>query len=241
MKLVPKQMEFLANTELFAGMKTAEMDALLGCLGARFVRYERGDTVVSAGEPIDSIFLLLSGSAKIVRYDSDGARRVQGELVPGDCFGDVIVCAELTNTDTAMETSERSLVLVVKYQRVVTTCSAACQFHTRLIQNLMKVIARHSREQSLQLEVLSRRTTRDKLMHYLMLQSRGRFDVPFRVPFTREELSTYLYVERSALSREISKLVAEGLIATPRRSEFMLVRPKVAKNRSRAAASQIQK
>lgn len=233
MKISSGQLEFLSRTELFAGMRSDHMEALLGCLGARVKSFGKGETVVQSGQPIDSLYLLVGGHAHIVRYDLDGTRRVEGELSPGDCFGDIVMCAQLGASDTSMESTAQSMVLVLNYQRVVTTCSSACQFHTRLVQNLMRVIARHSREQAMRLEVLARRTTREKLLHYLEMQAENNYDVEFRIPFSREELATYLYVDRSALSREISKLIDEGVLSVPKRATFMLHVPhKASSNRT---------
>ena len=60
------------------------------------------------------------------------------------------------------------------------------------------------------IEVLSKRTTREKLLTYLNMQ-RGMAN-KFTIPYNREELAQYLCVDRSAMSSELCKMRNEGLI-----------------------------
>ena len=62
------------------------------------------------------------------------------------------------------------------------------------------------------IEITSKRTTRDKLMTYLLSQAKIHGSSSFEIPFDRQELADYLGVERSAMSKEISKMKDDGLI-----------------------------
>jgi CRP-like cAMP-binding protein len=62
------------------------------------------------------------------------------------------------------------------------------------------------------IEVTSKRTTRDKLLTYLMMQAKRAGSREFDIPFDRQELADYLEVERSGLSAEIGKLRREGVL-----------------------------
>ena len=220
--LTDEYLGLLVDTELFSGISIQEIRAMLACLGAQVKTFEKGNLLVSPGQPLDSLLIMLEGQSHIVQYDLDGNRFIRGDLAIGDCFGDTTVCARQKTSDLGLEARTDTKVLVVKYQRVVTTCSSACQFHARLIQNLLKVVATHNIRQAQQLEVLTQKTLRDKLWYFLRSVSRDERDSEFEIPFAREELAAYLRCDRSALSREISNMVAEGLIKTPRRQTFIL-------------------
>ena len=62
------------------------------------------------------------------------------------------------------------------------------------------------------IEITSQRSTREKLMTYLMQQAKSIGSDSFTVPFDRQELADYLEVERSGLSAEIGKLKKEGIL-----------------------------
>mgnify|MGYP003398824450 FL=1 len=220
--LTDEYLGLLVDTELFSGISIQEIRAMLACLGAQVKTFEKGNLLVSPGQPLDSLVIMLEGQSHIVQYDLDGNRFIRGDLAIGDCFGDTTVCARQKTSDLGLEARTDTKVLVVKYQRVVTTCSSACQFHARLIQNLLKVVATHNNHQAQQLEVLTQKTLRDKLWYFLRSISHDERDSEFEIPFAREELAAYLRCDRSALAREISNMVAEGLIKTPRRQTFIL-------------------
>jgi CRP-like cAMP-binding protein len=72
------------------------------------------------------------------------------------------------------------------------------------------------------MEHLTKRTTRDKLISYLSEQARLHNSNSFNIPFDRQELADYLSVERSALSAEMSRMKADGVI-NYRKSHFELL------------------
>ncbi|MDR2898650.1 MAG: helix-turn-helix domain-containing protein [Spirochaetaceae bacterium] len=107
----------------------------------------------------------------------------------------------------AADTAE---ILFLDYRRIITSCSAACSFHTQLIENMLKLVARKNVLLNQKIEILSKRTTREKLLCFFDIH-RGRAK-RFTIPFNREELSQYLCVDRSAMSNELCKMRDEGLI-----------------------------
>ena len=62
------------------------------------------------------------------------------------------------------------------------------------------------------IDIMSKRSTREKLMAYLLSQADKSRSARFRIPFDRQELADYLEVDRSGLSAEISKLRSEGVL-----------------------------
>ena len=56
------------------------------------------------------------------------------------------------------------------------------------------------------IEIISKRTTREKLMAYLSLQAKKNGSPEFTIPYDRQGLADYLGVGRSAMSAEISRL-----------------------------------
>jgi len=102
--------------------------------------------------------------------------------------------------------------MLIECNHILHTCSNNCGFHQQLIFNLMKDLATKTILFHQKIEIISKRSTRDKLMTYLMLQAKKEGSDSFDIPFDRQELADYLEVERSGLSAEISKLKKEGII-----------------------------
>ena len=111
-----------------------------------------------------------------------------------------------------MVADEDSQVLLMECRRITTSCCNACEFHNRIICNLLKLVAVNSLMFDLKIQVTSKRTTREKLMTYLLDQAKLRGSSSFTIPFDRQELAAYLEVDRSGRSAETSKLRPEGVL-----------------------------
>jgi CRP-like cAMP-binding protein len=85
----------------------------------------------------------------------------------------------------------------------------------------MRTLAVKTLELNRKIEILSHRSTQDRLMAYLRAVAQQKGTAEFDIPFDRQQLADYLCVERSALSAEISRLSKLGLIAS-RKSHFTL-------------------
>jgi CRP-like cAMP-binding protein len=107
--------------------------------------------------------------------------------------------------------------MLIDSAHILHTCSNNCGFHQQLIFNLMKDLAQKSILFHQKLEIIAKRTTKDKLMAYLMLEARRAGSNVFDIPFDRQELADYLEVDRSGLSAEISKLREQGVLESRKR------------------------
>ena len=92
------------------------------------------------------------------------------------------------------------------------TCTHACVFHQTLIENMVRIIARKNRELMRKVEVVSKRNLREKILAYLSIQSQTQGKKHFEIPLGRVEWAEYLCADRSALTRELAKMKAEGII-----------------------------
>ncbi|MNF04433.1 transcriptional regulator FixK [compost metagenome] len=62
------------------------------------------------------------------------------------------------------------------------------------------------------LDLVSHKSLRDRIIHYLTLQAKKNNAAEFEISFTRSDLADYLTVDRSALSRELQRMAQDGLI-----------------------------
>ena len=80
------------------------------------------------------------------------------------------------------------------------------------LHNALYVVSNASVNFLEKIEHLSRRSLRDKIMSYLTAQSIKCGSREFDIPFSRQELADWLAADRSALSAELSRMRADGLI-----------------------------
>lgn len=149
---------------------------------------------------------------RITRTDYYGNRSIVATVQAPHVFGETFACAEVETLPVDVITAENSEILMVDIHRVMGPCCHACAFHSRIIYNLTRQTAAKNLMFHRKLEIISRRTTRDKLMTYLLMEAKARGSHTVVIPYDRQELADYLAVDRSGLSAEIGKLRREGVL-----------------------------
>ncbi len=207
-----KYIEVLQGCPLFAGVAADEIDSMLTCLQTQTKSFDKHESVLAAGEEVRQVGVMLSGSAFVEKMDCWGNRSIIAKVEAGDMFGEAMCCAEAAAIQISVTTAVRSEIMFIDYRRIITTCSLACVFHARLIENMLKILAQKNIMLTNKIEHLTRRTTREKLLSYLSARALAQGDSTFDIPFNRQELADYLAVDRSAMSAELSKLRDEGVL-----------------------------
>ena len=216
-----KYMDCLAACPLFEGIEESGLSATLACLGAYPRRCERGETILSEGEPVRHLGVVLSGAVQIVRMGYDGSRSILSKLGPADLFAEAFACAGLETMPVHVIAAEKAEVLLLPAERILHPCGHPCGHHHQMIYNLMRILATKNLAFHRKTEITAQRTTRGKLMTYLLLEAKRAGSRSFDVPFDRQELADYLGVDRSGLSAEIGRLRREGVLSCTR-SHFTL-------------------
>ncbi len=216
-----KYMDILKNCRLFAGADSENISAMLGCLEARVQTYKKNESIFSEGSEVSHMGIILSGTAQIIRMDFYGNRSIVAALTPPELFGESFACAGKKLMPISVTAETDCEVMLVDSERILQPCSSACEFHSKIIFNLMKSIAAKNLILNQKIDIISKRTTREKLMTYLMIQAK-QHGSSFNIPYNRQELADFLEVDRSGLSSEIGRLRNEGIIEC-KKSHFKLL------------------
>ena len=212
--LMEKYFSILVQCPLFHGIGQEDLKAMMACLGAKFTAVSKGDPVFLEGDPAQQVGVVLSGGVQVVQDDYYGNRSVLSILQPGDSFGEAFSCAGLDSMPVSVFAIKDSAVLLLNCRRVLTLCSHACRFHSLLIQNILKGLAQKNLAFTQKVRYMSQKTTKEKLLAYLLDQAKQQGSAEFVIPCERQALADYLGVERTAMSAEISKLKKAGLLDT---------------------------
>lgn len=204
-------LSIVTKNPLFASIAEAEIRALLTCLGAEQSEIPRDGFALMAGDTPNYIGIVLEGKLQINREDAEGNRALLDTLFPGDFFGETLVCAEVKHSPVSILAVAPSKVMKLDFRRLLTVCPNSCGFHATLIRNMLGVIARKNLLLQGRMEILDKKTIRERILFYL-LRFQKQHGAPFTVPLNRNELADYLGVDRSALSRELGRLRDEGVL-----------------------------
>ncbi len=211
----------LKNTLLFKGITEDDMLSMLNCLAVKQASYHKNEFIFTAGDEVRKIGIILAGSVQIVKEDIWGNRTILAKLAEGDLFGEAFSCSNIKNFSVSVISAENCEILFIDYRRIIITCSSSCSYHNRLIENMMQVMANKNIMLTEKMEIISKRSTREKLLSYLSNQAKKCGSNAFVIPFNRQELADYLCIDRSALSKELGKLRDEGILLF-HRSHFEL-------------------
>lgn len=214
--------EVLEKCPLFKGVQRDDISGILKCFEVKIKEYRKGETVFLQGDAVNFFGVVLEGSIQIIRNDYYGNRSIVTTAMPSQLFAETFAFTKASSVPLSAWASSDSTIMLINPEKIIGQCSRACSFHSRIISNLIKVMASKNLEINKKLEIVSKRTTRDKLMTYLFLTSQELGIKSFTVPFNRQELADYLEVDRSGLSAEISKLKKDGKLLC-RRSEFTIL------------------
>ena len=214
--------EILKKCPLFAGIGEEDLLRMLSCLGATVDTYDKKYTVLAEGYPAKHIGIVLSGSVQVIQIDYYGNRSILSNIGPSEVFAEAFACAEAKSIPVSIIANEPSEIMLIDCQHILHTCQNHCGFHQQLIFNLMKDLATKTILFHQKIDITAKRTTRDKLMTYLMLEAKKAGHASFTIPFDRQELADYLEVDRSGLSAEIGKLKKEGVLDT-QKNHFILL------------------
>ena len=216
-----KYYHLLKSTQIFENIAIEQLDNLLSCLGSKTQHYKKNDIILLADSEVSSVGIIVSGSAHIIKEDAMGNRTIMSELCEGDIFAEAFACANVNRIPVTVLTTTGCEILFIQINRIVTSCSSACSFHSTLIKNLLQLIAQKNIFLNNRIEILSQRSTREKLIVYFSMQIKKFGTNRFKIPFSRDELADFLCINRSALSRELGNMRDDKLL-TFNKNEFII-------------------
>ncbi len=210
----------LHTVSLFDGVPEDAVLHELERMGSDVADYKKNNCIIREGEKSDRFGVVISGSVRIERTDVSGNRNIISRVLRGQLFGasEVLSGSEFSN---GVYANEDCRVILLRRDIVYVPCGKS-RYHHRLILNILGCIAQSNMLLGEKIEVLSRRTTRQRLLTFLHLESEKQGKREFDISFDRQGLADYLCVDRSALSAEIGRMRADGVIEA-HRSHFKLL------------------
>ncbi len=181
------------------------------CNRIQVKKFVKGETVTTYIEKRSQICIVVSGEVDLIRYDYNGNKTIIGHFVDNDIFGEVFYPAN-TNNELFAVARKNSEVLFYTYDSLSTKCKKNCDFHRKLTESLEQLFLDKIVELNLRIELLTTKSTREKILSYFRVLSKGALRRTFTLPFSYTDLADFLSVDRSAMMRELKLLIDEGFI-----------------------------
>jgi CRP-like cAMP-binding protein len=216
MELTIEEFDLLTRCSLFHGIEKEKLKEMLSCLHARRETFAPGDFLLREGDRAQEVGLVLSGRGRSLIEDSLGEPVVLSLLSPGSLMGVFLAASRDHKSPVSIQAQEELTALFFPGDALSSPCSNNCPEHGVLVRNYLSSLAEKSLVLNSRISCLARRTVREKVLAYLTQTALQKgVDSPgeeFSVPLDRSAMATYLNIDRTALSRELSRMKQEGLI-----------------------------
>lgn len=203
---------FIAKIELFKNVPISEIKIILNCLQPKIKTYKKGEYIYRIGNKINQIGIILSGSVNIERDEFLGNHNIIENIQQGNVFAETYACTPENSLMINVVSAELSEILFLNAEEILKPCSKNCEFHNKIIKNLLTVTSKKNLNLTRKINILTQRTIRDKILSYLSFQSIEHNNLEFEIPFNRQQLADYLCADRSAVSAELSKMQKDNII-----------------------------
>lgn len=211
----------LLSASLFAGLASADVAGFLKTARCRQESFPRGAILLSQGDSVTAAGLLLSGKIKAYRLNRQGEENLQSVMGSGSMFGDILMATDRGKSPVTVEALEDTRVLFVPFESIM---AAPGDFGNRLRVNLLHELSARYWALNRKVRYLSERSLRGRIALFLLDAAKDQGGPTFTLSMTREAMASLLGVNRSALSRELSRMEKDGLLAVYRGSFRLLDR-----------------
>ncbi len=200
----------LAKSPLFHDISYQDYREILACFQA-VQRSFRADELIYDFST-DAVGVVERGQASLIRIDEEGVTTVLENLSAGGVFGKTLAFAGSTGDSLEVICRRPRDVVFIDYAHILSRCGSACRRHSILVQNMLQLMADKAQALSCRVDVLSRRSIREKLMCYFRQLSQEAGGPTFTLPFSLSTLADYIATDRSAMMRELKRLRDEGSV-----------------------------
>jgi CRP/FNR family cyclic AMP-dependent transcriptional regulator len=211
MALTPAQQQLLAKVPIFAGLAPTELEFLSRHVAPR--SYSAGQLIFSEGDPCSGLYVVASGNVRIVKTSPNGREQVLSIDGPGSSVAELPVFDGGSYPASASSVEDTTLLFVSK-----DGFRELCLTHPQVALKVLRVVGARLRRLVGIIEELSFTTVRHRLAAFLLRLAnhegtRSGGQVVVTLPDNNQEIAAQIGTVRELVSRNLSRLQAEGIIA----------------------------
>lgn len=206
------ELKRIKECRLFSGLSDGELQQSLKLLEASVAEYGRGTFIHRADERLTFFGLVLSGSVQVYTDDINGDLMMMANVTAGETFGESLCYLNIERTQVFISTQEGAKVLRLRTDAFLGHNAESNRLEGLLYRNFVSMLAERTLSMNERIQVLSKKTLREKLMTFFSQCEKKYHARSFTLPFDRAGLAIYLGSDRAALSRELSAMRRDGII-----------------------------
>ena len=206
MKLSEKEFNTVKGTRLFRGAADAVLHKVIVATDCELRGFAKGDTIYSGTSFTRSLGVLLEGSLRVTKDNTDGHAMIMSTLTPGSLFG----AAALFNDEERYATNITALEpsrIVFFSQRLV---ERMIRREPTIAENYIKYLSERILFLNKKLYLLTAGTAEQRLSSFLLDNLPG--SEPAELPLPMNRLADALNISRASLYRAMDSLCDSGAV-----------------------------
>jgi CRP/FNR family cyclic AMP-dependent transcriptional regulator len=207
---------FLKRVALFSGLTDSQIERLAA--GSVRRSFPKGRTIVAEGEPSQSLYVLLSGRAKVQRSDTEGKEVILAVLGPGECFGEMSLIDDAPRSASVITIESCDFMSINKE-----SFKSILQSSPEICMRIMKGLVKRLREADRKIETLALLDVYGRVARVLLdFSEQVGNDRVVRNKLPRQEIAKMIGASREMVSRVMKGLEVEGYIVPMPEGKLML-------------------
>ena len=199
--------EIIKECPIFKDFSIDEIIEIFSVVSFYEKNYKKNDIILAENTKVEYFGIITNGRIAVSNFDYFGNRNILNVFEKGDSFGEALVSLEMKIPHEIISLTDSSIVWI-EYKSL-----SKSLYYQKILNNLLNIISTKNLILNKKLQILSKRTTREKILEYLSNQKKTlSLDSNFEINLNRNEMADYLALDRSNLSRELGKLKKEGII-----------------------------
>lgn len=211
-----KYLKDLNKISLFSHLSQDNLEKLLNSFNSKIIHLDKNEIIFREGEVYHNMCILFEGEVILSNTDEYGNRNIIDSVGKNQIFAEVFSFTSKKISPVTATTNKISTLLLVNTDELLSVGNLddldLIREKQEIISSLLHTFADKNLILLSKIEVVSRRNIREKILHFLELHKLKNQSNIFLIPYSRKDMADFLGVDRSALSRELSRLKDDGLI-----------------------------
>lgn len=182
---------------------------ILKILKSYTVKYKENKTILESIKADNEIAIVSEGYVQIIRNNYNGTQNIIEELYENDIISSSSVYFD--NNDYEIIAKDETELIIISLNEII-NFEENNRLFNQFIKNLFCIINEKMEEKNERIEILTKKTIRNKLLEYFNITSKKNGSKYIYLPFNYSDLAEYIAVDRSAMSRELKYLKDEKII-----------------------------
>ena len=196
----------------FENISQKNVQKLLKSLDTDIIFFKENTIITKTIFDSKSICIVIEGHLQIIKNNYTGNNVIIEELNDNDIISFSSLYVESNEFDIISK--EDSKIILIDERRLINFNDNSKAYYNQFIKNLFLILNEKMKERNERIQVITKKTIRDKLLEYFYIYRKKSGSINIYLPYNFTAFADYLGINRSALMRELKNLKDEGFIET---------------------------